>query len=140
MKSTFFLVAIGVMATAGMARAESYTTEQLCQVLQPCLPPAQYASGPFIAKPVVRQVTLRQLQSACGGGYAALLGDKYRPESIQAVVSSGANFGALGCAQLTSGECVVHVPSDLKAVLPGLYRLVLNHELAHCRGWVHQRY
>ena len=59
------------------------------ELLQPCLPPAQYASGPFVAKPVVQQVSLRQIQSICGGGYAAFLGHKARAESVQAAVDAG---------------------------------------------------
>jgi hypothetical protein len=34
----------------------------------------------------------------------------------------------------------VHVPADLQSQLPDLYRLIVAHELGHCRGWVHARY
>jgi hypothetical protein len=142
MKRFMLLASIALMlpVTALAQQKAHYSTAQLCQILQPCLPPAQYAKGPFLAKPVVRQVSLRQLQSVCGGGYAAFLGHKARPESIQAAVDAGGDFGTLGCAQVTASDCIVHVPSDLQAVLPDLYRLVLAHELGHCRGWVHARY
>ena len=136
MKRLIFLSAIALMAPTAAHAANGYSTEQLCQILQPCQAPPQYASGPFLAKPIVRRISLRQLQSVCGGGYAAFLGKKAPPQSIQAAVASG-GFGTLGCAQLKATECIVHVPSDLGVVLPQLYRLVLAHELAHCRGWVH---
>ncbi len=141
MKRLILWVGIALMLPlAANAAKPHYSTQQLCQILQPCLPPAQYARGPYVAKPVIRQVSLKQLQGICGGGYAAFLGSKARPESVQAAVDAGGNFGALGCAQLNASDCLVHVPGDLQAVLPELYRLVLAHELAHCRGWVHQRY
>jgi hypothetical protein len=35
---------------------------------------------------------------------------------------------------------VVHVPGDLKVAVPELYEVVVQHELAHCRGWVHADY
>lgn len=137
MKRVLFLSAIALMAPMTAHAAKGYSTEQLCQILQPCQAPPQYASGPYLAKPIVRRVSLQQVQSICGGGYAAFLGKRARPKSIQAAVASGGGFGTLGCAQLNATECIVHVPSDLSAVLPQLFRLVLAHELAHCRGWVH---
>jgi len=62
-----------------------------------------------------------------------------RVTTVQAAAASGdlADFGTLGCAQVNPTNCIVHIPSGLQAVLPDLYRLVLKHELAHCRGWVH---
>ena len=138
MKRLLLLAGITLMLPfAAHAQKSRYSTTQLCQILQPCQPPAQYASGPYVAKPVIRQVSLRQIQSICGSGYAAFLGTKAHPDSVQAAVDAGGDFGTLGCAQLNAGDCVVHVPSDLQAALPELYRLVLAHELAHCRGWVH---
>lgn len=64
------------------------------------------------------------------------------PETVQAVVASGGsfNFGIMGCAELTGTSCIVHVPSDLQAEIPDLYKIVMAHELGHCRGWVHARY
>ena len=141
MKRLLLLAGIALMLPfTAHAQKSRYSTAQLCQILQPCLPPAQYASGPYVAKPTVRQLSLKQIQGVCGG-YARFLGKTPQgPETVQAAVDAGGNFGTLGCAQLNAGGCVVHVPSDLQAVLPELYRLVLAHELAHCRGWVHQSY
>lgn len=145
MKRFLLVVSLGLMMpTAAQATKARFSTATLCEILLPCLPPPQFARGAFLAKPIVQHVTLRQLQSVCGGGYTAFLGDKVRqrPVSLQAAVASGnaADLGVLGCADLNATSCVVHVSSDLKAELPDLYRLVLAHELAHCRGWVHTRY
>ena len=147
MKRLLLIVSLGLMLPAiaqAQANKPKYSTAMLCEILQPCQPPARYASGAYLAKPAVRHVTLRQLQGICGGGYAAFLGDKakQRPVSVQAALASGdaADLGILGCAALDTTSCVVHVASDVRAALPDLYRLVLAHELAHCRGWVHGRY
>jgi hypothetical protein len=119
---------------AAHAAGPHFTTADLCQVLQPCQPPAQFQSGPFLAEPVIRAVSMAQVQTVCGRGYAALPGEGAR-HAVQ-----GGGFGIMGCAQLRDGACVVHVPADLKGKLPALYELVLAHELGHCRGWVHRRY
>lgn len=144
MKRFLLIVSLGLMLPVpAQATKPRFSTQMLCEILQPCQPPAQYASGAFLAKPVVRHVTLREIQTICGGGYASFLGDKARrPVSLQAAMASGqaADFGILGCAALDATSCVVHLPSDVKAALPDLYRLVHAHELAHCRGWVHGRY
>jgi hypothetical protein len=139
------IVSLGLMlSTTAQATKARFSATTLCEILRPCQPPPQYASGAFLAKPVVRHVTLRQIQAICGGGYAAFLGDKVkrRPVSLQAALASGdaADLGILGCAALDATSCVVHLPSDVKAALPELYQLVLTHELGHCRGWVHGRY
>lgn len=141
MKHFVLLVVVAVMApSAAHATKKHYSTQELCQLLQPCLPPARYASGPYLAKPVIRRVTLRQVQSICGGADATRQGHQYRSDSKQTAVSSGGDLGTLGCALIEGADCIVHVPIDLKSVLPELYRIVLVHELAHCRGWVHRRY
>ena len=147
MKRLLLIVSLGLMVSASASAQPAkvrFSTATLCEILQPCQPPPQYARGAFLAKPVVQHVTLRQLQGICGGGYAAFLGDKatQRPVSLQAALASGntADLGILGCTDLNATSCTVHVPSDVKAALPELYQLVLAHELAHCRGWVHARY
>ena len=101
-------------------------------------PPAQYASGPFRAKPVIRHLPLKQVKNVCGSGYARFLKPRApaRNETVQAAGMANADF-ALGCARLTASECIVHLPSDVRTALPALYRVLLAHELAHCRGWVH---
>ena len=145
MKKLLLIVCLGVLLPIpAQATKARFSTETLCEILQPCQPPAQYARGAYLAKPVVQHVTLRQLQAICGGGYAAFLGDKVkqRPVSVQAALASGdaADLGILGCTDLNAASCIVSVPSDVRAQLPDLYRLILAHELAHCRGWVHARY
>jgi hypothetical protein len=144
-KFLLLIVSLGLMTPAlAQAQTSRFSTATLCEIVVPCQPPAEYASGAFLAKAVVRHVPLRQIQIICGGGYAAFLGEKakQRPLSLQAAIASGqaADFGILGCADLNATTCVVHVPSDVKLALPELFRLVLAHELAHCRGWVHRRY
>ena len=101
-----------------------FSTAELCQILQPCQPPAKFAKGGFLAKPIVRDVSLSEVQSVCGGA-----GDR---------AASGFPYGIFGCAQVNPDSCMVHVPRELKAKLPELYSLVLAHELGHCRGWVHE--
>lgn len=136
MKRYVLFISLVLMMPA-VAHAQKYSTAQLCEILQPCQAPARYSSGPYLAKPVIQQVSLKQLQRVCGGGSSRFLGPRAGHETVQAAVSANRDFDTLGCAQLTPSACIVHVPSDLRAVLPGLYRLVLAHELAHCRGWVH---
>lgn len=109
------LAALVLLGAAAPANASS----DLCELLQPCRAPAQYASGAFVAKPVVREVGMEVVRSRCNDTHVA------------------AGEGALGCASFESGACVVLVPKDVKAISPELFRLIVEHELAHCRGWVH---
>jgi hypothetical protein len=80
----------------------------LCQLLAPCKIPTAYASGPFKATPVIREVKLRQIQAVCEGGNTNV-----------AHWAGKGNF--LGCAQLTAERCEVHVPIDVKAVSDELF-------------------
>jgi hypothetical protein len=133
----FLLVVAGVLL-ASAAHAATFSKVQLCQVLQPCEPPAKFASGPFLETPVIRKVSLREVQTACGGRYRPFLGDR---GVATATANADSGFpGIMGCAQFVGSACVVHVPRDIEAAVPELYALILAHELAHCRGWVHQRY
>lgn len=129
------MIAAAVVAVPSTGWSQKYSTAQMCQIVQPCLPPAQFASGALLAKLVLKKLPLRDVQSICGGPFA-FLGEKARPANIHAAIASNGS-GALGCAQLTSDACTVHVAADLGAAVPELYQLVLRHELAHCRGWVH---
>ena len=131
----YLLIALGLIFVSGSAFAMQSQSQrnELCQIMEPCLPPAQYASGPFLAKPVIVNVTLRQVQSICGGGARAFLGDRMTR-------TGGNDYSIFGCAQLQPTTCIVHVPSDVKAISPELYDVILQHELGHCRGWHHQRY
>ena len=139
------IVLLALPAVTAQAKKAPFSTATMCEVLQPCRPPAQYASGPFLEPPQIVPVTLRRVQAICGAGYAAFLGKDAiasGPATVQAVKASGGgfNFSIMGCAQLTGNACIVHLPSDLRAEMPELYALVLAHELGHCRGWVHARY
>ena len=148
MSRILIMLALIVVAFAPMtanAKKARFSVDTMCAALQPCQPPAKYASGPFLKPPQVVHVTLRKVQRICGRGLIAYLGEDAfagGPGTIQAITASGGNFGPniMGCAQLTSANCVVHVPSEFKSDVPELYDLVLAHELAHCRGWVHARY
>jgi hypothetical protein len=62
---------------------------------------------------------MQQVQAICAG-------------EVQA---AGSPPSVMGCAQLANGACVVHISS--KSISQDLYDLVLEHELGHCRGWVH---
>lgn len=130
--ATILVIAATVGADAQKTRRAAPSIAELCELLSPCLPPAAFASGPFLGRPVVRHVGMSQLSTICnGGGYGAHNGDL---NSIHAFTSGGET---LGCAQLAGNECVIHLPLDLHTKLPALYRLVRNHELGHCRGWTH---
>ena len=123
----FLLVLLAAAAFSPAVHAgPMYSKPELCKILEPCEPPVQYASGPFLAPPVIRDVPLQEIQADCGGGYRAFLGDGARNVP-----------GIMGCAQFADGLCIVHLPSDIKAAVPELYDVVRRHELAHCRGWVH---
>jgi hypothetical protein len=122
----FLLAALLASALPAAAHAAPrYSEATLCKILVPCEPPAQYAAGPYLAPPIIRQVTLARIQTVCRNA-----GD----------ASSGDLPGIMGCAAFEAGACVVHVPSDLKSTIPELYSVILRHELAHCRGWVHSDY
>lgn len=114
------MILCSLPATAANKRAE-FSTATMCAALQPCMAPAKYSSGEFPEKPIIKHVTMNQLQAICGSS-----GDN----------ASGTD-GVIGCAQHTGTACIVHLPSKLRAEIPELYRLVLAHELAHCRGWKH---
>src|SRR6478735_8429290 len=111
------IAALGILVLAGTAVESkgSYSTADLCKVLQPCLAPAKYSSGPFLAKPHIRVVSLREVQSACGSPFAS----KFKGTATIHAVMSG--DGTLGCAKFANNACVVHVPGDLKGKLPDLY-------------------
>jgi hypothetical protein len=128
MKLVFALAAMMALPAAAEAAPE-YALATLCQVLQPCQPPAQFASGPYLAPPVILEVTLDEIQAACDNGHRALIGK-----------GQAAAPAFMGCAAFVGSGCVVHVPADVKLAVPELYDLILAHELAHCRGWVHADY
>ncbi len=107
-----------------MAMKSRFSKAELCQVLYPCEPPARYQSGPYLEKPRIVSVSMQQVQAICAGHSDMAAG-------------SGFPFTVMGCAQLTGTECVVHVSDSLKKVSGDLYKLVLAHELGHCRGWRH---
>ena len=113
------LLAAAVLPVAANA-APVYSKPALCQILEPCEPPARYASGPYLAPVIIREVALHEIQAICRGGYGAHAGP-----------------GVMGCAEFTGDRCVVRLPSDIKKSVPELYEVVRRHELGHCRGWVH---
>jgi len=119
-------------STAAWAMQSQSQRNELCQIMEPCLPPPAYASGPFLAKPVIINVTMRQVQKICGSGARAFLGDR--------VNTAGTPYSIFGCAKLEATACIVHVPSDVKAISADLYDVILQHELGHCRGRRHQAY
>lgn len=98
---------------------ETSSASDLCMLLQPCKAPARYASGAYIAKPEVREVSMQTVSQYCNDTHVA------------------AGAGALGCATIEGGTCLVLVPKEVRAISPQLFKLIVEHELAHCRGWVH---
>lgn len=90
-----------------------------CLGVPTCLPPAKYASGPFLQPPVIRLVRARDLQSICANGIGAP-GDTI-----------------VGCSEMTETTCLVRIAREARLGSGSLYQAVLNHELAHCRGWRH---
>lgn len=132
----FLMVALASVAVSSPGWSKTkYSTAQLCQIVHPCLPPAEFARGPFLAKPLIKKMALREVQAVCGVPVADIGGTTPAGRIHAAMAAGGA--GALGCAQISADVCTVHVASDLQAAIPELYRLILHHELAHCRGWVH---
>lgn len=97
-----------------------FSKETLCKVVYPCVPPARYRSGAFLAPPKVVSVSMAQIQRICANETMAM----------------GEVPTVMGCAELTGTQCIVHVSDSLKQI-DGLYDVVLQHELGHCRGWVH---
>ena len=129
------LLAAAVVLTAASVDTHAAglrtSTAELCEMLVPCQPPAQFARGPYLGTPVIRHVGMRHIETICGfSGYEAFLGRR-------TIHTAGSGGDVLGCTEITGGSCIVHLPSELRARLPALYRLVLAHEMGHCRGWVH---
>jgi hypothetical protein len=121
-----FLAALALPAVAH-ASPPRFSVDQICKILEPCLPPAKYDSGSFVEPPVIVPVTLTQIQSICSNDIDG--------------ISPGSGFPSImGCATFEGGKCVVHVPADVSATIPDLYNVVLRHELGHCRGWTHPEY
>jgi hypothetical protein len=115
------LVLASASLAGGVAHAE-FAHDTICQILQPCDPPAQYSSGPFLAQPVIMDMDQHEMALTCNGS------------------AHGAAGGALGCATFKQGYCIVTMSRDIKETLPELYQVILQHELGHCRGWVHPRF
>jgi hypothetical protein len=106
---------------AGAAQVEGAPREaELCVLLQPCRPPAAFSRGPFVAEPDIRVVDLKSLRKICTRG-----------------LHLGRDERAFGCAAFQRGRCVVHLPREIQTLSPALFRIIKEHELAHCRGWVH---
>jgi hypothetical protein len=126
MKMVLALLATFVLPGPTQA-APRFSVDEICEILVPCLPPARYDHGPFVEPPLILDVTLRQIQSICSNG-------------DEGPAPEGTLPSIMGCAEFEDGKCVVHVPSDIEASIPDLYKVVLRHELGHCRGWTHPAY
>lgn len=119
-----------------------FTANELCKVLLPCRPPARFATGMFLEPPQIERMQLNRLQYECTQGerIVAKPGMPGFAKIQHALGLYGGQETIMGCALLTSDSCIVHVPSDIEVRIPMLYRLILDHELGHCRGWVHPVY
>ena len=128
--------------TSASAAAYAARAGVLCAVLLPCLPPTRYTRGPFVEPPTIERVSLATIQQACSTGENIVLSptSKKTPRIQQALGNFGGGLSIMGCALITNTSCIVHVPSDVEKVIPRLYDIVVEHELGHCRGWVHPRY
>jgi hypothetical protein len=111
----------GIAADAGHAKVKK---RDFCAATQYCRIPAQFQRGPFLAKPLLREVSLREIQKRCSG---------------HSMVPFGVANPVVGCARLQSENCVVYLPKEVRAISEEMFAMVLEHELAHCRGWVHGR-
>lgn len=112
--------AIAVTAPFMSAAPASAGGIDLCQIVDHCRAPARYATGPFRAEPVVRTMDARNLATWCSNGQGL-----------------GGQEGPLGCTELGSDRCLVFISDKVRPASRELYDLVLAHELAHCRGWIH---
>jgi hypothetical protein len=119
------LLAIGLTATIAPDGASAKLNKrEFCAATQYCRIPARYRSGPFLAKPLLREVSLREIQKRCSG---------------HTVVPFGVANPVVGCARLQGEDCVVYLPKEVRAISEEMFAMVVEHELAHCRGWVHGR-
>jgi len=119
------LVAAG--GIAGVAPNSAYakvTKREFCAVMQYCRIPARYRKGGFLAKPVIREVSLSEVREGCS--------------TTTEVSRKGilADY-ILGCARIVGANCFIYVPKDVRTISDEIFEMVLEHELAHCRGWVH---
>jgi hypothetical protein len=119
------LLAISLAATvaADVAYAK-LNRQEFCAATRYCRIPARFLSGPFLAKPLLREVPLREIQKRC---------------SDHAVIPFGVASPVVGCARFQSENCVVYLPKEVRAISQEMFDMVVEHELAHCRGWVHGR-
>src|SRR4051812_11368554 len=110
MKSVFF-GAVALAAATHSLPAQALSEDELCVLLQPCKAPAQFANRPYLAKPVIREVSMSDVRLAC-----------INPD---VAVSHAQN--PLGCASFEGSSCIVTIPAELKNVSRELYALVLEH-------------
>lgn len=114
----------GFPSTAPDSAYAKVTKREFCAVMQYCRIPVRYRKGPFLAKPVIREVSLDEVRRGCNAGTEVsrkgILGDYI-----------------LGCARVVGANCVIYIPSEVRTVSEEIFAMALEHELAHCRGWVH---
>jgi hypothetical protein len=118
------LAAVAIATASSSVPAAAASDAELCALLEPCKAPAAFTNKPYLAKPVIKEVSMSEVRLAC-----------INPD---VAVSHAQN--PLGCTSFEGNSCVITIPAELKNVSGQLYRLVLEHELAHCRGWVHPQY
>lgn len=125
------LVVVALAATSGFAGVAppdsayaEVTRREFCSVMQYCRIPLRYRKGPFLAKPVIREVSVSEVRKGCStnaeGASKGILDDY-----------------VLGCARIVDEECVIYVPTEARMISDEIFDMVIEHELAHCRGWVH---
>ena len=116
-------------AAAAMAPNAAYAKlkkADFCEAAKYCRIPAKFRSGPFLAQPQLREVSLRDIQKRCSkSGHAA------GPFGVASPV--------VGCAMFQGTNCVVYLPKEVRAISQEMFDMVVEHELAHCRGWTHGR-
>lgn len=120
------IVATGVLVVVPHSARAKLTKRDFCAVMQYCRIPARFRKGPFLAKPIVHEVSLPEIRENCTTG-----GETAKPGILSDYV--------LACARMLGDNCVVYVPSEVRSISQDIFDMVLEHELAHCRGWQHGR-
>jgi hypothetical protein len=119
------LLAIGAFASVVPDTGHAKLSKrEFCAVAEYCRIPVQFRRGPFLAQPLLREMPIREIQKNCSrDGHAA--------------GPFGVNSPVIGCAKFQDTNCVVYLPKEVRDLSKDIFDMVVEHELAHCRGWTH---
>src|SRR5690606_566932 len=96
-------LAITVTDLPGSRAQAEIRKRDFCAAVEYCRIPTRFRSGPYLAKPIVKEVGLRELQRQCGA-------------STHAAGPFASTDALLGCAKFQAGNCLVFVPTEVKAI------------------------